>query len=234
MSILLAEFSPEGNRKYKELFVSKDTNFVLEKADQLSRDPDFILESNGLEIQAPKTRLQVGQELYPLIGPTAPSSSYATKEEFWNWLSARLLKSSLVGSSQLGEQARYVLQTGVARREYRHLLESAYLTYSSHINDLDSAMVVLCQDLDTPGEAVSVLLATRGLVASRNVMQVATRLYFDPERGAIKAGVSGQGPGSIRRFPKFLNQLENTVDYKSMTADEIEALLPSEFDRLKS
>jgi len=234
MSILLAEFTTEGNRKYKDLFASKETKFVLEKAEELSQDPDLIIESDGLEIEAPRTRIQVGQELYPLIGPTGPASSYATKEEFWNWLSARLLKSSLVGSLQLGEQARYVLQTGVARREYRHLLESSYLTYSSHINDLQSAMVVLCQDLSTPGEAVSVLLATRGLVASKNVMKVATKLYFDPDKEAIKSGVSGQGPGSIRRFPKFLNQLENTVDYKSMTSDEILDLLPAEFDRFKS
>lgn len=233
MTILLAEFTAEGNRRYKELFSKQNANSVAESAYEMSLDPNLIVPSKGLEIEVPLTRMDVGRALYPLIGPTSPGNSYANSEEFWNWLSARLLRDSLAGESDLGETARYVLQTGVARREYRHLLESSYLTYSAHIDDLDSALVVLCQTLRTPGEAVSVLMATRGLVASKNVMKVATKLYYDPETGEIRKGVSGKGPGRIRRFPKFLNQLENTVDYKSMTVEEILSILPSEFHEIQ-
>ena len=64
--------------------------------------------------------------------------------------------------------------------------------------------------------------------------EVATILYIDPKTGKPKKGSGGAGAGSPRRLTAaYLNQIDLTVDYRGMSAEQVLSILPKEFDKFR-
>ena len=64
---------------------------------------------------------------------------------------------------------------------------------------------------------------------------MATVFYVDPKTGKAKKGSGGAGPGSPRRLTAaYLNQIDLTVDYRGMSAEQVLRILPREFDKFKT
>jgi hypothetical protein len=58
-------------------------------------------------------------------------------------------------------------------------------------------------------------------------------LVWDVDRGRLKRGFAGSGPGSARRVQIVAKQFGLTYDLHSMRPEQILALLPREFDRFR-
>ena len=135
-----------------------------------------------------------------------------------------------------GERARWIPpESHDWKKFYRHLLASPWRVYRFHRDNPERARVVLCGPLYAPGEASEQILSRQGIVTNRGVVELATRLYYDPVGKKVKRGAASKGAGTFRRFANdFLNQFDMTWDLYAMTADQVAALLPKEFNRFLS
>ena len=84
-----------------------------------------------------------------------------------------------------------------------------------------------------PGEIAEQLASRKELVTNAAVVEVATRLYYDPATGSFKRGAGTKTKGAPRRLADLLNQLDLTYYLYGMTVDELLGLLPKEFDRFR-
>lgn len=152
----------------------------------------------------------------------------------WSWLALRLfdvLCPEREGKRRVREDARYLLEAGDYRKAHRHLLAGPFLLMQAHIGHPEAVRGLLATSPDAPGEVYEQLAARKYTVASRAVVEVATRLYFDPATGGLKRGSGGAGAGSPRRLVEVLQQFDLTYDLQQITDARLESLLPREFSR---
>lgn len=232
----LRRFNDEGNSRFIDLLSEKPADVGV-RASKLATEPKFTIHQPELNTSflAPTTRLQLGTNLWPIVGPKGPLAALSADPLLWNWVAAVLMEHVLGNppkARRIGAQERWVVNPA-PRKFYRHLFAGAFFAYKAHSDNPARAMSVLSQHIGEPGEVVAQIMGTEELGFSV-AAEVATLLFFDPETGKIKSGVSGSGAGSPRRLATdYLNQLKLTVDFKGMTAQEILTILPPEFDHLK-
>ena len=94
-------------------------------------------------------------------------------------------------------------------------------------------MALLANPPHQPGDIAEQLASRQELVTNPSVMEVATRLYINPETGRPKRGAAGRGPGSARRLAAVLNQLDLTWDLYGLDPDKLLDLLPEEFNQFQ-
>jgi hypothetical protein len=138
------------------------------------------------------------------------------------------------GRRKVGAYARYVPAVTNHQKYYRHLLAGPYRVLRAHRSNPDRALVLLCGPLYRPGDIVEQLVARQEIVTNPNAVEVATAIYFDPQRGSFRRGAAGKGAGSARRLADILNQFDVTWDLYSMSVPDILAKLPKEFDRFRA
>jgi hypothetical protein len=229
-------FNQSGNERFISLLTERPSD-IVEQLNALIFDDAFTQKSVlKMPFAVPKTRLDVGKELFKYLGPDGPLRSESRNPALWNWLAAACMPGLLGNPTDINAikaTERWVLNQA-SFKYYRHLLAGAYFAYEPHASDPSKAMAILCQDILTPGEIVAQIQGTDDLAYSVGA-EVATMLYFESSTGKIKIGAGGKGPGSARRLATdFLNQIRLTVDFKGMKAEEIVDLLPPEFDRYKA
>lgn len=134
-----------------------------------------------------------------------------------------------------GERARWIpSESHDWKKFYRHLLAGPWRVYRFHRDQPERAMVVLCGPLYAPGEASEQLLSRQEVVTNRGIIELATRLYYDPAVKKIRRGAAGKGAGSFRRLAKdFFDQFGMTWDLYSMNANQVANLLPKEFKKFQ-
>jgi hypothetical protein len=152
----------------------------------------------------------------------------------WSWLALHLFEVLCPmrdGTRKLREDARYLLESGDYRKEYRHLLAGPFLLMQAHRDHPDSVRGLLATAPDAPGEVYEQLAARKYTVTSHAVVQVATLLYFDHATGKLKRGAGGSSGGSPRRFGEVLQQFDLTYDLQKIPAQRLVSILPREFRR---
>lgn len=153
----------------------------------------------------------------------------------WAWLALFYFREICPvdrdGNMTPGAKARWIPESADFRRYYRHLLAGPYLIFRAHRDNPDRALALLCGVPGKPGEIVEQLASRQELVSSSAVVEVATRLYVDPNTRAAKPGTSGKGAGSPRRLAEILNQFDVTWDFAVMEPQDLLDMLPKEFSR---
>lgn len=161
-------------------------------------------------------------------------------DSMWTWFSAHLFSEicprSQSGACVPGEQATWISESGNWKRFYRHRVAGPWWIVSTHRSDPGVAAVILCQQAAKPGDVVAQLAGRQELVSARGVMELATRIYYDSGKKMLKHGAASKGssPGSVRRLVAYLNQIDLTYDLQSITADELQVMLPREFHKFLS
>lgn len=182
-----------------------------------------------------KTRWDVAKYLNSLI-----SSSGITDLErdipFWVGLTAFyfdvLCPLNKTGQRKLRERAAYIPEAQNWRRYYRHLLLGPYLIYRAHLENPDKAMALLCKPPHIIGEVEAQIAAYQELISNKAVIELATRLYYDPQTKTTKPGAGDkESPIAPRRLVAILRQFDVTWDLYAATTDEILNLLPKEFEK---
>jgi hypothetical protein len=193
-----------------------------------------ITSAGVIEDRAFKNRFECAEFLHQLLD--AHSSEIPNPAEdagLWTWL-AIFFREQLfaTGTNKLGINSRWVSSTEY-RVFYRHLLAGPYYIYHAHKDNPSRALVVLCTPLSAPGDIVEQIASRQDIVRFPSLMEVTTKLFYDPSTGRPKVGAAnkkGTG-GTARRFVDVLKQFDLTFDFYGMTSDQILALLPAEFDR---
>jgi hypothetical protein len=136
------------------------------------------------------------------------------------------------GKRKLRERPAYIPEPENYRRYYRHLLLGPYLIYRAHLDDPVRAMALLCKPPHIIGEIEAQIAAYQELVTNRAVVELTTKLYYNPKTKTTKPGSgSKENPGSPRRLVSVLGQFDLTWDLYAATTDELLSLLPKEFDK---
>jgi hypothetical protein len=153
----------------------------------------------------------------------------------WTWLGLFYFEAHCRkegGKYRPGAAVRWIAHLSY-NRYYRHLVAGPFRIYRAHRDDPRRAMALLCGEPGTMGEVVEQIASRMQLVTNPAIVAVATALYYNPETGRNKTGAGGKEDGSPRRFAAVLQQFDRTFDLRSVSAEDLLALLPREFDRFR-
>jgi len=229
-------FNAEGLAKVADLLRMPFAQ-VMAGSKELIQDKILMDEAAAeFETSVLLNRFDAGKKFFHFFNQSKKIQLLSTDQGLWSWLALAympVLFENAPNSAKIGEQARWILDTQKSRY-YRHLLAGPYYIYSHHYPQPERAMSLLCGPVMVPGEIVGQIAATSNIAFSVGA-EVATKLYYDPQTAKIRKSAGGQGPGSARRLSAaYLNQIDLTIDYRGMTANQIISILPSEFNKFKA
>ena len=231
----IGKFNASGLMKFSNL-LKLPLNEVLAGVDDLINDESLFEKIEcEIEIHPVENRLELASILHKAIANNPNFTGLQSDQGMWSWLAAAWMKSIFDNSpksAKIGEQARWILDMQKTRY-YRHLLAGPYFIYNHHSENPARALSILGGSVIVPGELVGQIAASSDIAFSVGA-EIATILYVDPISGKAKKGSGGAGPGSPRRLTAaYLNQIDLTIDYRGMTAQEVIDILPKEFDKFK-
>jgi hypothetical protein len=231
----IKKFNAEGNRAFEELLVLKPGT-IKRDLKALISNSDCVVDSKlaSSTWKVPTSRREIGESLYPFLGPGGPLRSFVYEAGLWNWISAVFLAEQSDPSDIVGKKIDSWLVNDDGQRYYRHRFMQFYFVYEEHIADLDSVAILLERSIAGPfGELAENLLATPEFVHGVAI-KVANELYFDKVTRSQKSGATNKINGGVRRLTTdFLNQVKLNLDYQRLSVSEILDILPREFDRFK-
>lgn len=154
----------------------------------------------------------------------------------WAWLSLfyfeELCPANTKGERKPGERARWIFNTS-GRRYYRHLLAGPFFVFRQHADNPQRTLALLCGQLHQISDVYLEIADSQQLVTNPAIIEAATRMYYDSQRGRLRKGTARDKPGGARRMGEVLSQFDCTWDLYSVSTEEIFALLPVEFDKFK-
>lgn len=167
--------------------------------------------------------------LAPIDGP-----SITADVGLWSWLALyyfeQLAPANDAGLRRPREDYHYIPSSDGWRRD-RHLLAEPYTLYMLHG---DRARLLLYPAVHEHGQFIYDLGFRREFITNRGLIEAMDMLYWDTNRSRPKRGTTTRSRrGNLRRLITVLQQLDFNYDLYGMTAREIIALLPSEFDEWK-
>lgn len=233
----LRRFNNDGVIAFSTFRARLASEVNLSIPSQLLGDPALTEEIAGgvtVENRGFATRLEAGcylNELLERAGVGVPESDVG----LWAWLTLfffdELCPADGNGRRNPQDEARLVPLLDNHQRFYRHLLLGPFLIVRAHRDKPERAMAMLCNPLWKPGEIVEQLASRKELVTNRGVVELATRLYYDPETKSFRRGAGSSVRGAARRLAALLNQLDLTYYLYGMNSEELLLLLPKEFER---
>lgn len=206
----------------------------------LLTDPDGTVEIQPtieVEQRAFGSRYAAAEYLYNVFKDSG-LTNIERDRGLWAWLSLfyfeQLCPPNARGERKPGHLARWIPETGVSWRYYRHLLAGPYRIYAAHSDSPDRALLVLCGPLHQPGDIVEQIASRQEIITNGGIMETLSSLYYDPDSGTPRRGAATkQGKGTVRRFTDILNQFDVTWDLYSLAAQDVLQLLPDEFSRFR-
>jgi len=202
-------------------------------------DPRFSAEvSPSIEIEQRTfgSRFAAAEYLFDLFR-NSDLANIERDQGLWVWLSLfyfhELCPPDSTGRFKPGEFARWIPESGVSWRYYRHLLAGPYRIYKAYNEEPARAMLVLCGPLHRPGDIVEQFVSRQEVITNAGIMEAATKLYYDRASGKPKRGAASKGRGTARRFIDILDQFDVTWDLYSLKADYMIEMLPDEFSRFR-
>ena len=235
----LGRLTKVGINRFSEYLDELETDLTTSLPPDLLSHPTFFEVIDDETIVAPhpfRSRWEAARYLNSLLS-TSDISNAENDIGLWTALTAFyfdiLCPLKADGTRKLRERAAYIPQPGDYKRYYRHLLLGPYLIYRAHLDKPERAIALLCKPPHLVGELEAQIGAYQELVTNPAVVELVTRLYYDPKTGTTKPGAGSKGPGSPRRLVTVLNQLDLTWDLYATTPHELMKLVPEEFMRFR-
>lgn len=182
-----------------------------------------------------KTRWDVAKYLNSLI---STSGIVGAERDIHFWVGLTVFYFDLLcpidkttGQRKVLKRARYIPEVDNWRLYYRHLLLGPYLVYRAHLDKPERAMGLLCKSPHIFTDVDEQISASQELVTNTAVVELVTKLYYNPETKNLKRGAQTKGLGSPRRLVTILDQFSLTWDLYTASTDEILNLLPKEFEK---
>jgi hypothetical protein len=226
----LRKLNRKGIAAFREYLASIRAGAEFQPSPALLYVDDFSIPVRPrieVEPRVLKTKLGAAKYLTALLEPLE-GPSLSADDELWSWLALFFfdqLSPVRGGKRRPREDYHYIPSS---RRPQRHLLAGAYRLYRLHG---EHARVLLHPSVHQHGRFLFDLDYRRDLLTNRGLIEVVDRLYWNPATSRPKRGsASDNQPGSLRRLIAVVQQLDLNYDLYGMSAQEIEALLPAEFE----
>ena len=231
----IGRFNASGISEFSNLLNRPIEEVLGEIPQLLAKSELFELIPGEMEICPIDNRLDLAATLHKSISKNSKLKILESDQGMWSWLAAAWMPALFHNSpraAKIGEQARWILDVQKTRY-YRHLLAGPYFIFNHHYPNPEKALSILGGSAIVPGELVGQIAASSDIAFSVGA-EVATILYIDPKTGKPKKGSGGAGAGSPRRLTAaYLNQIDLTVDYRGMSAEQVLSILPKEFDKFR-
>jgi len=235
----MRRFNEQGIAFFTEFLDSLTGDAPLPYPSVLLTDPDSTEEINPpirIEQQTFGRRYAAAEYLYGIFKDSG-LTGIERDRGLWAWLSLlyfdELCPADAAGRRRPGERARWILNTS-GRRYYRNLLAGPYFVFRQHADSPERALALLCGPLHQMSDVYLEIADSPQLVSNAAVIEAATRLYYDFEKGKLRRGTARDKPGGARRMGEILSQFDCTWDLYSMNTEELIRLLPKEFDKFKA
>ena len=231
-------------RKLTGKGLSEFSHFIQNLRDgQDLQTPKYLLDSEehseGVELdldvteEAFSSRYEMGEYLVELFrGKNI--HSYMGDAGFWSWFALLWFEQLCPvrdGKRKPSKEYNYILSPDYKHRP-RHAI---YMTWQLVSHYGPDALFLLGKEMSTRGELTEQMMARQENLSSEGVIRLASTLYLDPETRIFKRGAASRtGAGCIARYIRWLDQLRLTYDLFSITGEELEELLPGEFDRFRN
>lgn len=178
------------------------------------------------------TRLEVGEFLATKL--TRAPAEVLGDQATWTWLALTFFDVICPASAgPPGDDARYILAEE-SQRYYRHLLYGPWRAVTAHPTEHDGLRVLLGNAPDRPGDIWEQIASRQGLISSAPIVRALGRLYYDSVTERPRSGAAGNGPGSVRRFVRVIDQLDCTWDLWAVPLGALLEMLPDEFERYQT
>ena len=176
-----------------------------------------------------QTRYEIGQYLVELLAGQNTRSILGDRG-FWSWLALywfdQLCPPAATGARKASKPYNYLLSEDYKHRA-RHSLRTTWLLVERYG---PAVMFLFSREPSVRGELIEQLAARPYYLECRGIIELASHLYFDPQRQSFKSGAtSGRRKGNIRRFIAWLQQLELTYDLYTIKKEKLLELLPGEY-----
>jgi hypothetical protein len=148
----------------------------------------------------------------------------------WSWLALFYFDQlSPVGSDgkRRPREDYHYIPGDPGRGHERHLLAGPYRLFRMHG---EHARVLLHPGVHQHGRFLYDLGYRLDFITNRGLIEAIDRLYWNSRTRRPKRGAASDRAGSLRRLIAVLQQLELNYDLYGMSATEILALLPAEFE----
>ena len=184
-----------------------------------------------IEVAAKRFARKIDLAIY-LAGVLHPidTPALAADAGLWSWLALyyfdQISPAGADGKRRPREDYHYIPDDHHRGHE-RHLLAGPYRLYRMHG---EPARVLLYPPVHQHGQFVYDLGYRRDFLTNRGLIEAIDRLYWNAGTHRPKRGAASDRAGSLRRLIAVLQQLELNYDLHGMSASEILALLPAEFD----
>jgi hypothetical protein len=235
-NINVRSFTPAGSDAFKRLIQNKPNN-ILSEVKKLIKENSITVETGAvLELRSPRNRYDLARMLWEVFGSEGLLYPERRKIDLWNWVSAVYFEILINSDSRLditkkiGGIDRWIL-SGDILRDHRHLVSGPFFAYEANSEEPKRAMCQLATPVTQPGELVERISGKRNL-ASGPVCHLATLMYYDSEKDALRPGLTTP-PGNPKKFSYYFTQIDRTIDYEGMTVKELLEVLPANFDKWK-
>ena len=189
-----------------------------------------VMPSIPIELKRFRTKYDAASYLVDLLAPI-DSPALAGDLGLWSWLALFYFDQlSPVGSTgrRAPRQNYHYIPGGSGWTRERHLLAGPYKLVRQHG---ENARVLLYPPPHEHGTFIYQLATRQELVSNRGLIEAITLLYWNPRTKRPKRGAaSPSNPGNLRRFIAVMQQLDFNYDLYGMTAAELMAMLPGEFE----
>jgi hypothetical protein len=231
----LRRFNEAGLLAFQAFLDAVPSGAETDQLDQISADPAYTevvepfvtVERRNFDSRLELARYLDGQFDTAQLRPPPSDGG------LWSWLACfyflEICPKSRDGRLVPGASARWISRSSDWRRYYRHLVAGPFGIYRAHRDYPERALSLLCQHPGRPGELVEQLASRQQVVTNSAIVGTATRIFVDPATGRLRRNSSGKGKGSPRRFVAILDQFDVTWDLSSLTAPELDNMLPAEF-----
>ena len=243
----VSELTPEGIRRAREYLAALRAGENPAFPYSLLEDEPYarpVVPEVYVERRRFANRREAGEYLSQRLVPLG-LERIADNAGLWSWLGMFYFEQ-VVGQYRDGRvrvadaDIAYVIDQSAAGRgaqqRHRNRLLAAWEIYIRHG---EKAWVMLEQPVSAMEQLAEYLMNKTEVFRSVGVVDLANRLYGDPNTRRPKAGFAGSGqnqrpPGGIRRLLDVVEQLSMTYDVYGMTEEQLVKLLPSEFDRWRN
>jgi hypothetical protein len=249
MPISLRRFNEKGTAKFQSLLMQRDldphdqSTLFLGIREILNASEFTTLLHIDIEIVPFSRRRDLAKHLWTSIGESEVANQNLVGDpDMWNWISAAWLETLVTNhdgvscpecqknsqdlSRLIGDFKRWVLIEN-SRRYHWHLLSHPFFVYQANLSNPGSAEAFLATDVLHPGDLVDKIASNRRFIGEP-VSDLATLLYFDKSRDSLRPGRSNR-LGEVNQLSRFLNQIDRTIDFEGMEANDLIELLPENF-----
>ena len=232
------------NRKLNETGISEFNRFIENLREGGKRNtPDYLLtdpstsEELGWSLELDKRKFESRYELgLHLTGALANTNiqSLIGDNGFWSGLALfwfdQLSPLKHDGTRKVSMAYNYILSESYKHRP-RHAIFTTWQLVDRHG---ENSRFLLSRELPVRGELIEQLMARQYFLSCQGIIEAASKLYYDAEKGTFKRGATGRkSAGCVYRFVNWLQQLEVNYDLFSMSCDDFFGLMPDEFDRFR-